>query len=61
MKKELTKMPWVPPYEKRKEFPRKVRDIEKEINSHKLVGNWEEASKLQRKLRNSWWGYKRYF
>ena len=60
MKKELMRMPWVPPYERRKEFSRKIRDIEKKVNDQKAVGNWEEVSKLQYKLRNSWWGYKRY-
>lgn len=61
MKNDLMRMPWVPRYEKRKDFPRKIRDIEKQVGQHKAAGNWEEVSKLQNKLRNAWWGYKRYF
>jgi len=61
MKKDLMRMPWVPPYENRKLFCRKVRDTERQINDHKSAGNWEDVARLQSKLRCSWWGYKRYF
>lgn len=54
-------MPWVLPYENRKLFCRKVRNTERQINDHKLAGNWEDVARLQSKLRSSWWGYKRYF
>ena len=55
------RMPWVPPYENRKLFCRKVRNTERQINDHKSAGNWEDVARLQSKLRSSWWGYKRYF
>ena len=45
MKNDLMRMPWVPRYEKRKDFPRKIRDIEKQVGQHKAAGNWEEVSK----------------
>jgi len=55
------KMPsYVVSYEKRKKFPRKIRDIEKEITLLKSQGKWTEVAQKQYVLRNSWWGYKRY-
>jgi len=51
---------YTPPYSRRKDFCRKVRNVEKEIQEFKDEGNWREASHLQWVLRNSWWGYKRY-
>ena len=51
---------WVPAYWLRKYFTRKIRETEKEIRSLKANGNWVEASKKEYKLRNSWWGYKRF-
>ncbi len=60
MKNDLVRMPWVPRYEKRKDFSRKIRDTEKQVDQHKAAGNWEEVLKLQHKLRNAWWGYKRH-
>jgi hypothetical protein len=43
-----------------KDFCRKIRDTEKQINELKNKNNWTEASRLCYTLRNSWWGYKRY-
>jgi hypothetical protein len=51
----------IPPYSCRKYFPRKIREIEKKIRALKNENNWIEASKLEYTLRNSWWGYKRYY
>jgi hypothetical protein len=50
----------IPPYSRRKDFCRKVRDTEKEVRELKDEGNWKEASHLQWVLRNAWWGYRRY-
>tara|TARA_Y100000593_G_scaffold74398_1_gene136903 strand:+ start:8019 stop:8198 length:180 start_codon:yes stop_codon:yes gene_type:complete len=51
---------YIPPYSRRKDFCRKIRDTEKQINELKKKNNWTEASRLCYTLRNSWWGYKRY-
>ena len=56
----MSRMPWVIPYENRKCLCYKARMLEKEIKDLKLKGKWSEASTLESKLRNSWWGYKRY-
>ena len=52
--------PYTVPYKNRKNFCRKVRDTEKEVQKLRDQGDWEEASNLQWVLRNAWWGYKRY-
>lgn len=52
--------PWIPAYWVRKYFTRKIRDKEKEIKLLKTEGKWAEATKEELKLRNSWWGYKRF-
>ena len=44
MKNDLMRMPWVPRYEKRKDFSRKIRDTEKQLDQYKAAGNWEEVS-----------------
>ena len=52
--------PHIVPYSNRKNFCRKVRDTEKEVQELRNEGRWQEASRLQWVLRNAWWGYKRY-
>ena len=52
--------PWVPAYWLRKYFTRKIKEAEKEIRLLKANGEWTEASKKEYKLRNSWWGYKKF-
>ena len=51
---------YIPPYSRRKDFCRKIRQIEKEIQNLKADDNWVEASYLEWYLRNVWWGYRRY-
>tara|TARA_B100000214_G_C23709738_1_gene509153 strand:- start:139 stop:318 length:180 start_codon:yes stop_codon:yes gene_type:complete len=51
---------YIPQYENRKYFCRKIRKTEKEINELKKDGNWKEVSHLSKVLRKAWWGYKRY-
>ena len=51
---------YIPPYSRRKDFSRKIRDTEKQINELKNKNEWTEVSRLCYLLRNSWWGYKRY-
>tara|TARA_B100000676_G_C17328545_1_gene460245 strand:- start:80 stop:265 length:186 start_codon:yes stop_codon:yes gene_type:complete len=53
-------MPWIIPYKNRKRLCCKAKELEKKIKNLKLKGEWSEASTLESKLRNSWWGYKRY-
>ena len=52
--------PYIPPYNKRKYFPRKVRETLKEIEEAKSEGDWSKASTLGFFLRNCWWGYKKH-
>ena len=52
--------PWVPAYWLRKYFTSKIRKTEEEIRLLKANGDWTEASKKEYKLRNSWWGYKKF-
>ena len=51
---------YIPPYSRRKDFCRKIRDTEKKIQTLKEQKRWKEASRSQWTLRNAWWGYKRY-
>ena len=51
---------YIPPYESRKNFCRKIKQTEKEINELKKDGNWKGVSHLSKVLRKAWWGYKRY-
>tara|TARA_R110002110_G_scaffold34870_2_gene118239 strand:+ start:393 stop:584 length:192 start_codon:yes stop_codon:yes gene_type:complete len=51
---------YIPLYESRKKFCRKVRDIEKEMQRLKDQGKWKDVARLSYTLRNAWWGYKRY-
>lgn len=51
---------YTPPFSRRKDFCRKVRETEKQIQRCKDEGAWKKASHLQWVLRNVWWGYKRY-
>jgi hypothetical protein len=58
---EITNRPsYIPPYQRRKDFCRKIRQTEKKINQLKNEGDWAEVSYLRWVLRNAWWGYKRY-
>tara|TARA_B100000959_G_C14696124_1_gene506826 strand:- start:120 stop:302 length:183 start_codon:yes stop_codon:yes gene_type:complete len=57
---EIKLPPYVVPYKNRKNFCRKIRDTEKEVQGLKDAGDWKEASHLQWVLRSAWWGYKRY-
>jgi hypothetical protein len=50
----------IPPYSRRRDFCRKVRSTEAEVETLKAQGRWGEVSRLKRVLRNAWWGYKRY-
>ena len=56
----LQRPSYIPPYSRRKDFSRKIRDTEKQINELKNKNQWTEVSRLCYLLRNSWWGYKRY-
>ena len=51
---------WIPAYWLRKYFTRKIRATEDKVRLLKTEGKWAEATQLEFKLRNSWWGYKRY-
>jgi len=51
---------YIPPYSRRKDFCRKVKLTEGEIQKLKDNNEWTEASQLSYYLRNVWWGYKRY-
>mgnify|MGYP003124323829 FL=1 len=52
--------PWTPAYWLRKYFTRKIRDTENKVRLLKEQGKWSEATQEEFKLRNSWWGYRRY-
>ena len=58
--KEIKLPPYIVSFAKRKKFSRKIRDTQKEIEKLKSQGDWKQAATLEYKLRNSWWGYKRY-
>ncbi len=47
------------PYRKRKDFTRKIRETELEVQRLKGEGDWWGASRLQFQLRNCWWGYEK--
>jgi len=49
-----------PSYSRRKDFCRKIRETEKEIQYLKSEGDYDRARYLRWLLRNVWWGYKRY-
>ena len=51
---------YIPPYSRRKDFCRKIRDTEREIRNLKEEGKWKDVAHLGYVLRNAWWGYKRY-
>ncbi len=51
---------YIPPYSRRKDFCKKIRQIEKQIKNLKATDSWIKASYLEWYLRNVWWGYKRY-
>jgi hypothetical protein len=51
---------YIPPHSRRKDFPRKIKEIEKKKLNLRSQGKWKEASRLGFVLRNAWWGYKRY-
>ena len=57
---EIKLPPYMVPYKNRKNFCRKVRDTEKEMQRLKGEGKWGDVSRLGFVLRNAWWGYKRY-
>ena len=48
------------PYEARKKFCKKIREIESQIQEKKDQGKWVEVIRLKYTLYKSWWGYKRY-
>ena len=48
------------PYMNRRKFCRKVKETEEKIHWLQQNGGWILASKLKFRLRNCWWGYKRY-
>tara|TARA_B100000287_G_scaffold421189_1_gene461545 strand:+ start:671 stop:862 length:192 start_codon:yes stop_codon:yes gene_type:complete len=52
---------YIPPYRIRKYFCRKIKEAEKQIDQLKSNNQWTEANRLGYILRNSWWGYKRYY
>ena len=51
---------YVVPYKNRKNFRRKVRNTEREIQNFKKEGKWKDVARLGYILRNAWWGYKKY-
>ena len=51
---------YIPPYETRKKFTRKIRNTINKIQLKKKENCWNDVSRLQWILRNAWWGYKRY-
>jgi len=57
---KLKRPSYIPPYESRKHFCRKIRETEKKITELKKNDDWKEASHLSKVLRKAWWGYKRY-
>lgn len=50
----------IPPYSRRKDFCRKIRETEKEIQQLESEGGYNKARYLRWLLQNAWWGYKRY-
>ena len=46
--------------QKNKDFCRKIRETEKQIQQLKAEGDYDGAKYLGWLLRNAWWGYKRY-
>ena len=57
---EIKLPPYIVPYKNRKNFRRKVRDTERQIQNLKQKGKWKDVARLGYILRNAWWGYKRY-
>ena len=51
---------YIPSFSKRKNFCRKIRQTEKEIENLKKEEKWRDVAHLEYVLRNAWWGYKRY-
>ncbi len=51
---------YIPPYSMRKDFCRKIRETEKQIQKLKSEGDHDKAKYLKWLLRNVWWGYTRY-
>ena len=51
---------YIPPYSRRKDFCRKIRETEKQIQQLKSNGHYYRAKHLGWLLRNAWWGYTRY-
>ena len=54
------RLKYIPPYSRRKDFCRKIRETEKQIQQLKAEGDYDGAKYLGWLLRNAWWGYKRY-
>tara|TARA_B100000959_G_C14391943_1_gene382537 strand:- start:195 stop:392 length:198 start_codon:yes stop_codon:yes gene_type:complete len=52
---------YIPPFSKRKDFCRKIRETQKKIHKLKTEGEWRSVSHLGYVLRHAWWGYKRYY
>ena len=56
----VKRLPYIPPYSRRVDFCRKIRETEKQVQFLKNEGRWREMSHFTWYLRNVWWGYKRY-
>ena len=57
---EIKLSPYIVPYKNRKNFRRKVRNTEREIQNFKKEGKWKDVARLGYILRNALWGYKKY-